>query len=148
MPKVVQEKFQVNYPDKDSSAEDTHEWQTDKSARVKKYIPGREGLPGGDYDSRYMNDSMMTNSTPPGMDMEDQEYTDQRQFNHSINGNFPIGPNAGDVTNFELTATSLRKGFSEKKLLQTDDAYTREHNDAFYDDVGGFVERNNMLDRL
>jgi len=42
----------------------------------------------------------------------------------------------------------LRKGFSKKKLLQTDDEYTREHNDPFYDDVGGFIERNNMLDRI
>jgi len=54
----------------------------------------------------------------------------------------------GDLTNSEVSAMSLRKGFDKKALLQTDDAYTREHNDAFYDDVGGFVERNNYLDRM
>jgi hypothetical protein len=46
-----------------------------------------------------------------------------------------------------VNRTSLIKGYDKKKLLQTDDVYTREHNDAFYDDVGGFVERNNYLDR-
>jgi hypothetical protein len=145
MPKVVQEKFQVNYPDADNAQGNV--WKTDKSARVKKNSPGREGLPGGDYDSRYMNNALETLSLPPGMDMEDQEYTDQREFNHSVNGNFPIGHHAGDLTNHELNATSLRKGFDKKPLLQTDDMYTREHQDAFYDDVGGFIERNNYLDR-
>ena len=48
----------------------------------------------------------------------------------------------------QLHPIAVRKGFDRKKLLQTDDQYTREHNDAFYDDVGGFVERNNVLDRL
>lgn len=148
MPKIVQEKYQVDYPNRDGSEEASNGWKTDKSARVKKMQPGREGLPGGDYESRFMNNAMETLSLPPGMDIEDQEYTDQRKFNHSIAGNFPSGHNAGDVTSHELTATSLRKGFSEKPLLQTDDEYTREHNDPFYDDVGGFVERNNMLDRL
>jgi hypothetical protein len=51
------------------------------------------------------------------------------------------------LTNGEVNRTSLVKGYDKKKLLQTDDVYTREHNDAFYDDVGGFVERNNYLDR-
>lgn len=147
MPKVVQEKFQVNYPRKQEVATG-ESWATDKSARAKKMQPGREGRPGGDSDSRFMNNAVFFNSLPPGMDIEDQEVTDQRKFNHSLAGNFAEGHNAGDLTNAELTAESLRKGFSKKRLLQTDDEYTREHNDAFYDDVGGFVERNNMLDRM
>jgi hypothetical protein len=65
----------------------------------------------------------------------------------------PIDGAGGDVTNNEVNATSLRTGFARKKLLSTDDEYTREHNDAFYDavevdGVEGFVERNNMLDRM
>lgn len=121
---------------------------TDKSARVKKMNPGREGIPCGDGPSRFMNNALATLSLPPGMDIEDQEFTDQREFNHSVNGNFPRGRHAGDVSGHELDASALRKGFSKKKLLQTDDEYSREHNDAFYDDVGGFIERNNMLDRM
>ncbi len=148
MPKFVQEKYQVTYPDYDSKQEDADNgWVTDAEARAKKMMPGREGLPGGDYRSRYSNLNAFFNSLPPGMDIEDQEVTDQRKFNHSIAGNDSIGMNAGDVTR-DLTPMSLRNGFDKKECCQTDDAYTREHNDAFYDDVGGFVERNNMLDRL
>jgi hypothetical protein len=121
-------------------------------ARVKKNTPGREGEPGGDYNSRYATVNVMNNSLPPGMDIEDQEYTDQREFNSSIAGNNPMGRNAGDVTH-DLNAVSARKGFDRKVCCPTDDQYTREHNDAFYDSiemdgVEGFVERNNMLDRL
>jgi len=148
MPKVVQEKFQVNYPDKQSSAENEHGWLTDVEARAKKGTPGREGVPGGDHMSKFMNNAAFFNGLPPGMDIEDQELTDQRMMGINIAGNMPSKYAEGDLTNNELTAHSLRVGFDKKKLLQTDDEYTREHNDAFYDDVGGFVERNNYLDRM
>jgi len=144
MNKIVQEKFQVNYRD----VPEDNTWVSDKSARTKKMMPGREGLPGGDGDSRFSMNAVMYNVLPPGTDIEDQEVVDSRRFNHSINGNFAVGHNAGDLSNMELNADSLRKGFDKKKLLMTDDEYTREHNDPFYDDVGGFVERNNMLDRI
>ena len=152
MPKFVQEKYQVNVEPYDDEA-GSHAWVTDAEARAKKNTPGREGLPGGDYDSRYMTVNVMNNSLPPGMDIEDQEYGDFRKFNLSIAGNDSIGKNAGDVTR-DLTAKSARTGFDRKVCCPTDDQYTREHNDAFYDtirlngDEEGFVERNNMLDRL
>ena len=95
-----------------------------------------------------MNNAAFFNSLPPGMDIEDQEFADIRQMGFNTAGNMPDALAQGDVTNFELDAISLRNGFHKKALLQTDDEYTREHNDAFYDDVGGFVERNNYLDRL
>jgi hypothetical protein len=152
MTKIVQEKFQVNYPDRDSSAENQTSWVTDAEARVKKHQPGREGRAGGDSASRFVNNATFFNSLPPGMDIEDQEVTDQRRMGISFNGNHPVGGATVDRTQ-ELTADVLRTGFSRKKLLATDDEYTREHNDAFYDvvevdGVEGFVERNNMLDRL
>ena len=144
--RVVQEKFQVNYPL--SEAEDVHQgWTTDAEARSKKNTPGREGRPGGDVNSRYMNNAVMTLSLPPGADLEDQEFVDCREMGVNIAGNYPTELAKGDVTQ-DLNPTSARFGFDKKKLLQTDDEYTREHNDAFYDDVGGFVERNNMLDRM
>lgn len=153
MTKIVQEKFQVNYPDKQNSAENQSRWITDQEARAKKGTPGREGRPAGDSDSRFMNNARFFNTLPPGEDIEDQELSDIRKMGLSINGNMPEGEAGGDVTNHEVNATSLRTGFSRKKLLSTDDEYTREHNDAFYDVVEvdgneGFVERNNMLDRL
>lgn len=118
---------------------------TDKEARAKKNMPGREGNNGGDSDSRFSNLTSMYNSLPPGMDIEDQEYTDQRQMEvHGLDTEQVVK---------DITANSLRTGFDRKKMLSTDDMYTREHNDAFYDVVEvegeeGFVERNNMLDRL
>jgi hypothetical protein len=149
MPKVVQEKFQVTFgEDYNSKAENEHGWVTDYEMRAKKGALGREGRPGGDNDSKAMNNAALFNSLPPGMDIEDQEYADIRQMGVNTAGNFPTDLAQGDVTNFELSAESLRHGFHKKSLLQTDDEYTREHNDAFYDDVGGFVERNNYLDRL
>jgi hypothetical protein len=148
MPKIVQEKFQVNYPDKQSKAENQHGWLTDMEARAKKSSLGREGAAGGDHLSRFMNNALFLNSLPPGMDIEDQEYNDIRKMGISIAGNMPTEYATGDLTNHEVNAMSLRVGFDKKKLLQTDDEYTREHNDAFYDDVGGFVERNNYCDRM
>jgi hypothetical protein len=148
MPRIMQEKFEVRYPDVDSSnEEDVQGWVTDAQSRAKKNMPGREGMPGGDYDSRYMNNTMFLASLPPGMDIEDQEISDIRKMGINIAGNFPDKYAEGDVTNKEVNPKSLRKGFDKKALLQTDDAYTREHHDAFYDDVGGFCERNNYLDR-
>ena len=154
MSKIVQEKFQVNYPYQvnDDPAEEGESWITDTQARAKKNTPGREGLPGGDSNSRFSNLNSMYNSLPPGMDIEDQELADIRRMGVSIAGNNPMGEATGDVTR-DVTARSLVTGFDRKKLLSTDDEYTREHNDAFYEDITvgddtGFVERNNMLDRL
>ena len=147
MPKIVQEKFQVTYPDYDSlNEEDVQGWVTDMEARAKKGTPGREGQAGGDYESRF-SVNRFYNGLPPGMDIEDQELCDIRRMGINIAGNFPVEYAQGDVSNKELHPISLRKGFDRKELLSTDDVYTREHNDAFYDDVGGFCERNNYLDR-
>jgi len=148
MPKVVQEKFQVTFPeDYNSRSEDDHGWLTDLEARSKKGLPGREGKAGGDHASRFVNNAAFFNSLPPGMDIEDQELVDIRMMGINVAGNMPDKHAQGDLTNSEVNRTSLVKGYDKKKLLQTDDVYTREHNDAFYDDVGGFVERNNYLDR-
>jgi hypothetical protein len=153
MPKFIQEKFQVNYPEVDAGAEGAgRPWASSRSARVKKGTPGREDRAGGDPQAQFMNNARFFQSLPPGMDGEDQEETDQRVFNESIAGNRARGHNAGDVTQ-DLTAKSVKAGFDRKECCPTDDMYTREHNDAFYDapevdGVTGFVERNNYLDRL
>jgi hypothetical protein len=149
MAKVIQEKFQVTYADYNSMGEeDIQGWTDDQSMRAKKGLPGREGAPGGDGNSRWSMNAVMLNSLPPGMDIEDQEISDVRQMSINTAGNMGDALAQGDLTNMEVNAYSLRKGFDKKELLQTDDAYTREHNDAFYDDVGSFVERNNYLDRM
>ena len=149
MSRVVQEKFQVRSIDTD---ERPQSWTTDKEARAKKNLPGREGLAGGDAPSRFMDDATFYNGLPPGADLEDQEVTDQRQMGINTSGGFPTMLARGDRTQ-DLTARSLRTGFDIKRCCPQDDQYSREHNDAFYDEIEvdgqvGFIERNNMLDRL
>jgi hypothetical protein len=140
---IVQEKFQVR-PAQNRNDE-VGGWVTDKSARVKKGLPGREGRPGGDWESKPMNNALFVNSLPPGTDMEDQELTDQRVFPMRMSSE-------GDVTP-DYSQKAMTKGYTPHKCCPTDDQYTNEHTDAFYDSikvdgVEGFVERNNMLDRL
>lgn len=131
MSRVVQEKFQVNEPQ--NSNDDGHNgWISDASARTNK----------GTADTlrtRY-------NLLPPGADIDDQRDADIRT--QSMAGCLESGTQVTD----DVTATSLRQGFDRKSLRPTDDMYTREHNDAFYDSVvvdgvEGYLERNNMLDR-
>lgn len=135
MTDIVQEKFQVNYPEVPEGNEG--QWATDKSARTKKGLQTRA------MDGRYesYNGDFYT-SLPPGTDIRDQEVYDDSKL--------PLAGCLGSGTQVteDVTRESVVKGFDTKRLLQTDDEYTREHNDAFYDDVGGFVERNNMLDRM
>lgn len=144
MPGILQEKFQV---DNAQVANDDGEggWVSAKSARAKKGMPGREGNSGGDPDSRTMNNAVEFASLPPGMDVEDQEVTDQRQFGTVMSG-------ASDVSK-DWNAEAQAKGFTRKPMRATDDEYSNAHVDAFYDEVKvdgevGFTERNNVLDRI
>jgi hypothetical protein len=144
MPGILQEKFQVDNPQERN--DDAHSgWMTDKSARVKKGTPGREGRPGGDAASQRMNNAVMYTSLPPGMDLEDQEMTDQRQFEMVMSGSTDVSRDFNREA--ELT------GYKRLPMRATDDEYTKAHQDAFYDEMDvegniGFAERNNMLDRL
>jgi hypothetical protein len=141
---IVQEKFQVRPPDNPNDNASSG-WRTDKSARVKKGLPGREGNSGGDWESKHMDNALFLHSLPPGTDLEDQELSDQRQFPMRM-------ASEGDITP-DYSAKAMKTGFTAHKCCPTDDQYTNEHADAFYDSirvdgVEGFVERNNMLDRL
>ena len=138
MLKIVQEKCQIDFPD----VTEEHGWKTDLESRAKKNIAGREGRPGGDYLSRSSSNTMFSNSLPPGMDIEDQEFSDIRQMGTSISGNLCEGYAYGDFTNKEVNAVSLRTGFDKKAELKTDDDY------RLVDDVGGFVQRNNFTERM
>jgi hypothetical protein len=144
MPGILQEKFQVDYPQEGN--DDAHSgWKSDKSARDKKQAPGREGRSGGDVASRYMNNDVFFQGLPPGMDIEDQEITDQHPFKTVMGG-------ASDVSR-DWNAEAVKKGFKRLPMRATDDEYTKAHQDAFYDEMEvdgdiGFAERNNMLDRL
>lgn len=127
MSRIVQEKFQVNY---ERRAPQDHKWASDDSARTKKNTIS--GIPA------------KLNRLPPGMQIE-------RQRNADLPAVPFYGKEQSQVVQ-DVSTQSLKQGFDRKMMSGTDDAYTREHNDAFYDDVvvdgqHGFIERNNMLDR-
>ena len=138
---IVQEKFQVNEPQQRND-DASSGWVSDRSARVRKGAPGRDRPGQSSGENQYLY-----NSLPPGMNLADQEMSDIRM--QPFGGSMGTGSQVTD----DETAMALREGFDRKPLRPTDDMYTREHNDAFYDSVSvdsveGFVERNNMLDRM
>jgi len=127
--KIMQEKFQVNEPMPDAA---DHRWRSDSSVRKKKGTPS--GL------------DAMFNYLPPGMDITDQKDADIKPQGMARD----LGVMSDRTV--DVTVKSLREGFDRKRLRPTDDEYTRQHNDAFYDSVvvdgiEGYLERNNMLDR-
>ncbi len=139
--RIVQEKFQVEFG---LTEEAPGPWVSDQSARVKKGVPGREGRAWGDPSSKAMNNAVFYNGLPPGSDGEDQELSDQRHIPLVMGGQTDVS--------HDWNPESVANGFSRRPMRPTDDMYTREHNDAFYDEVTvdghtGFIERNNMLDR-
>lgn len=141
MSRIVQEKFQVVVPQKPEGTEGGG-WVSDGSARDKRRIHTRNAT------GRFENvRGDLYNSLPPGSNIEDQEVAD-------FHGQpMAAGLGSGTQVTQDVTRQSLRSGFDRKKLRPTDDEYTRQHNDCFYDEVTvdgvtGFVERNNMLDRL
>lgn len=143
MTRIVQEKFEARFPIPDDDNGNT--WVSDKSARAKKGLPGREGRPGGDIESKPMNNARFYGSLPMGSDLEDQELTDQRAMRLTMGGETDVS--------HDWNPEAVANGFTRRSMRPTDDMYTREHNDAFYDEVTvdgvtGFIERNNMLDRL
>lgn len=141
---ILQEKFQVDYP-LQSNDDAQNGWVSDKAARAKKGTPGREGRAGGDKASKTMTNALMVNSLPPGTDAEDQELSDQRRFKTVMSGETDVSK--------DWNAGAVKKGYTRKGMRATDDEYSNEHVDAFYEEITvdgdtGFTERNNMLDRL
>ena len=142
MSRIVQEKFEVRSEERRESKEGA-DWVSDKSARDRHGLQTRES--NGRYE-RYSGDGY--NCLPPGTNIEDQEV-----FYAPAEPMAPGGMGSGTQATEDVTPRSIRTGYDRKSLRPTDDMYTREHNDAFYDTievegVEGFVERNNYLDRL
>lgn len=111
------EKYETIFPDK---SEDPGPWVDPASARVGKRAVSR------------------SNRMPPG-ECIDQPVSDIKSQPMSMGGETDVSA--------DYNAESKREGFKKLPMSPTEDMYTREHNDAFYDDCGGFVERNNYLDR-
>lgn len=130
---LVQEKFQVEFPDR----KDDHEWKTPKSARRTAMAPTERAS-----EASY---SGGLNCLPPGDLIEDQELASTRTPTKVMADQTDVTP--------QWAAESSTKGFTRYNLRPTDDSYTAEHTDTFYgeavsDGETGFAERGNMLDRI
>jgi hypothetical protein len=139
---ICQEKFQLEFMPLDD--DNGHEWKEWRSANVKKGTPGRVGK-GEDWASKGMDNAVFYPSLPPGSDIVDQEMADIRVQ--------PLVTSGTSDVSMDTNPESMRSGYTRKAMRPTDDMYTNEHCDAFYgeakvDGEVGFLERNNMLDRL
>lgn len=115
----LQEKFQIMVPNKGEG--DEGPWVSDSSARHTRPV-----------DTSCMND------LPPGMGI-DQENSDIRNMPLSLAGRTDVSDH--------MNQKAIDDGFAKLPMKGCDDQYTGEHVDHFYGDAGGFVERNNYLDR-
>ena len=119
-------------------------WASDRSARVKKGTPGRVGRPGGDWESKTMDNAVFYNSLPPGSDGADQEMADIRKMRTTT-------PGTDDVTT-RATPEAFSKGFVRSPMRPTDQRWDAWNSEPFYRDAEvdgkvGFAERGNVSDR-
>lgn len=127
----LQEKFQIMVPFKEETATDEN-WVFPTPRDVNGQQAFKSECP-TDEDERKFN------RMPPGMELDNQNSVEIRQMPRVIAG-------TGDVSN-DVTGESFAEGFRKLPMKGCDDQYTGEHVDHFYGDAGGFVERNNYLDR-
>lgn len=116
----LQEKFQITVPTK---TEDGEGWVDFKTTRRTTGT-----------DTECLNDM------PAGMDIGNQHSTEQHQMPFVLAGR-------SDVSGRLADQKALDTGYTKVGMKGCDDQYTGEHVDHFYGDAGGFVERNNYLDR-
>ena len=137
MNKLVQEKYQSDYPN--PADKDPGPWASAASARrSKRELQTRASS--GLYESYGSG----LNDLAPGMAIDRQNLSDIPEMRTVTGGTDDVtdNPSGGD----------WGKGYVPLKMRPTDDQFTREHNDAFYDEITvdgqtGFLERNNVLDR-
>jgi hypothetical protein len=135
---LMQNKYQVTFPEVTEGKEGS--WATDASARTRHGLQTRSGA--GQYENYRRGDFPM----PPGTNILDQQVRYMPEI--PMAGSLSTGSQVTD----DVTQQSVAKGFDRKSLRPTDDLYTREHEDNFYDEitvdgVTGFCERGNVLDR-
>ena len=119
----LQEKLQITVPAKDEAGEG---WVSADSAR--------------DSQSDVPSFLARFNKMPPGMEIDNQ-------CSAEIN-NMPLVMSGQNDVSKDVNDTAFKEGFKVREMNGTDDQYTGEHVDLFYGDAGGFVERNNYLDRM
>jgi hypothetical protein len=136
----LQEKFQITVPNK-QEAKDNENWvfpgidnRANSSQRDHQKMEMFTSCDPTDIDARKFN------QLPPGMEINNQYRAQVDDMPLTISGRSDVG---GKLDSPE----SMDRGFTRLEMKGTDDQYTGEHVDHFYGDAGGFVERNNYLDR-
>lgn len=129
----MQEKFQITIPASPSS-DDPGPWKSFESARDSQAcVPSFTPQTSADSDGNKFNE------LPPGMEIDEQCCAEINSMPFSMAGETDVSKDTNDG--------AFDKGFTKRSMKGTDDQYTGEHVDHFYGDTGGFVERNNYLDR-
>ena len=117
----LQEKFQITVPAKEEGPEP---WVSANAT-----WNSRDGVPPG---NRF-------NQMPPGMAIDNQYSTHQP--------NIPLVMSGATDVSKDTNPMAYAEGYTKREMKAIDDQYTGEHIEHFYGDAGGFVERNNYLDR-
>lgn len=132
IPASLQEKSQVSAKPVDEDG--SNEWATFAGARDSQASVGS-------FHERKAFDTDMRrfNQMPPGMEIANQQFAEFHEAPLVLSGE--TDPSKG------IDPESLHCGYSKRTMHGTDDQATGKHQDLFYGDAGGFVERNNYLDR-
>ena len=123
----LQEKFQITVPAKEEVA--GNEWQDWTEAKVRREHQDNHDVQPAGLRTRL--------NKIPSTDLHDNVTTDMPL----------VLAGTTDVTNLVSDKALGGVGFVKQEMKGTDDQYTGEHMDLFYGDAGGFVERNNYMDR-
>lgn len=123
----LQEKFQITIPAKEQQPKRSEKWEDWCNVKTSEANRDKHGVaPVKTWDRL---------NIIPGVNIDDQVTT-----------NMPLSM-AGKTDVSDHVSGNFEKGYSKLEMKGTDDQYTGEHTDLFYGDAGGFVERNNYMDR-
>ena len=129
----LQEKIQITVPTKDP--EPPEGWVTaDKVRQSQSQVPQFKGRDANEVDGSNFN------YLPPGMEISNQRSAEINNMPFVMSGQLDVSK--------DVNPQAFAEGFTKREQKGTDDQYTGEHVDQFYGDAGGFVERNNYLDRI
>jgi hypothetical protein len=155
----LQDKFQTSYPYKQEDDENA-DWEWAKDGAIKPR-PVSGGKSGNDMGWSWQAKTVPTKTKQvqtAAAGNDPPTWTDMKEEVMKENGGMKlVTASATDVTN-DVEAKALKNGFTYHDMDSVDDEYTGANQDHFYgeaigpDDGGnevvGFVERNNYLDRL
>jgi hypothetical protein len=142
MPGFFQEKSQISGPvvHNDEVPDKWAPWSNSRVAPVlgaarksQENVPSFLAKDSADFDTSKFN------GMPPGMELDNQWAADIESM--------PLVTAGETDVSKDTNPESFREGFKRIDMKGTDDLYTGEHTDLWYGDTGGFIERNNMLDR-